>query len=367
MKEFRKDIKGRGASSNTPNRFERLRTADEPYEGEEFAATDPDVPEKPLLRTEFLRDSSRTIVAENDSPDIGFRYSINPYRGCEHGCVYCYARPTHEYLGFSAGLDFESKILVKEDAPRLLRAKLMSRAWKGDLIVMSGNTDCYQPKERELKLTRSCLEVLLEFRNPVSLITKNALITRDIDLLAPLAELRAASVCLSITSLDNDLCAVLEPRTSRPAARLRAIEELARAGIPVSVNVAPVIPGLNDHEMPAILKAARSAGALSAGYTPVRLPLAVAPLFEEWLEKHRPLRKNKVLANIRDLRGGGGRVNDPQFGSRMRGQGAIAANLRRMFEIYTRKEGLNLAENKVQLTSEHFRRPAPNDAQLSLF
>lgn len=356
MRDFRNNIKGRGASSNTVNRFERNHIELEPYDGEEFEEA-----QKPLLRTQFFKDSSRTIVAENNSPDIPFTYSINPYRGCEHGCAYCYARPTHEYLGMSAGLDFESKIFVKEDAAKLLHDKLMSRSWKGEQITISGNTDCYQPIERELKLTRQCLEVLAKFSNPCSLITKNALVCRDIDILRSLAEKRAAWVTLSVTTLDDDLCAALEPRTSRPRSRLKAIETLAKAGIPVSVNVAPCIPGLTDHEMPEILKAASEAGARGAGFVPIRLPLAVTPLFEEWLEVHRPLRKEKVLANIRDMRGG--KLNDGNFGSRMRGSGAIAQNMRQMFDIYCRKYGLNKGQ-RWELDSSHFSRPGD---QLDLF
>jgi len=353
MDEFRKNTKGRGATGNTLNRFDRLHMQPEPYDGEEFEE------HKPLLRTEFLRDSSRSIVTENNSPDIPFRYSVNAYRGCEHGCAYCYARPTHEYLGHSAGLDFESKIYVKEEAPRLLREKLMSRSWVGEHITFSGNTDCYQPIERQLKLTRQCLEVMVHFKNPAAMITKNALITRDIDLLAQLAEINAVMVFISVTTLDDDLCAVLEPRTSRPAARLRAIGELAAAGIPTGVNVAPCIPGLTDHEMPAILRAAHQAGAKFAGYTPVRLPLAVTPLFTAWLEEHRPLRKEKVLENIRNMRDG--KLNEASFGSRMRGTGAIAENMRQMFKITTRKLGLNQYE--FELDSSHFCRPGD---QLSL-
>jgi DNA repair photolyase len=357
MKEFRKNITGRGTTLNTVNRFDSQKIVMEPYDGEEFEEG-----ERPLLRTEFLKDSSKSIVAENDSPDIPFRYSINPYRGCEHGCAYCYARPTHEYLGHSAGLDFESKIYVKQEAPKLLREKFMSRSWKGEQITISGNTDCYQPVERRFKLTRACLEVMAEFRNPVSMITKNALVTRDIDVLSEMAAWNGAYVFISITTLDNDLCGDLEPRTSRPQARLKAVEELAKAGIPVGVNVAPVIPGLNDHEMPLILKAAREHGAVSAGYTPVRLPLAVAPLFEAWLEEKRPLRKDKVMQNIRDMRGG--KNNDANFGTRMKGQGAIAENLRQMYRISVRKLGLN--QKKIELDSSLFRRPGDQLDLLSL-
>lgn len=347
MKDFRKNTKGRGATGNTLNRFEELHVRPEAYEGEEYED------EKPLLRTEIIKDSSRSIVTENSSPDIPFRYSVNPYRGCEHGCAYCYARPTHEYLGYSAGLDFESKIFVKEEAPALLREKLMSRSWTGEQITFSGNTDCYQPLERQYRLTRGCLEVMAQFKNPVSMITKNALVTRDLDLLAELAQIGAAQVFISVTTLDDELCAVLEPRTSRPRARLRAISELAAAGVPVGVNVAPCIPGLTDHEMPAILKAAREAGAEFAGYTLLRLPLTVAPIFEAWLEEHRPLRKEKVLEHIRSIRGG--KLNESQFGSRMRGQGAFAENVRQMFRFTVKKLGLN--EKRFELNSSNFCRP----------
>lgn len=357
MKEFRKNITGRGTTLNTVNRFESQKIVMEPYDGEEFEEG-----EKPLLRTEFLKDSSKSIIAENNSPDIPFTYSINPYRGCEHGCAYCYARPTHEYLGHSAGLDFESKIYVKQDAAKLLREKFMSRSWKGEQITISGNTDCYQPIERRMKLTRACLEVMAEFRNPVSMITKNALVTRDIDILGEMAKWNGTYVYISITTLDNELCGDLEPRTSRPAARLKAIEELAKAGVPVGVNVAPVIPGLNDHELTLIMKAARDAGAISAGYVPVRLPLAVSPLFEAWLEHHRPLRKEKVMGNIRDMRDG--KNNDSNFGTRMKGKGAIAENLRQMYQISLRKFGLN--QKKIELDSSLFRRPGDQLDLLSL-
>ncbi len=341
-------IKGRGTSTNPFNRFDKHQV--------KLDDSEPAV----APRTEILRDISRSIVAENDSPDIGFRYSINPYRGCEHGCAYCYARPTHEYLGFSAGLDFETKILVKENAPQLLREKLMSRSWKPELIVISGNTDCYQPLERKFRLTRGLLEVLLEFRNPAGLITKNHLITRDLDLLSEMAALNIVSTTISITSLDNDLIAALEPRTSRPAARLEAVAALAQAGVPVHVNVAPVIPGLNDHEIPKILKAAAEAGAKTAAFTPVRLPLAVLPIFTDWLETHRPLRKDKVLNAIRDVRRG--KLNDSNFGTRMRGAGPVYDQISQLFKIHCAKLGLN--KEKSNLTTEHFRRPSD---QLSFF
>jgi DNA repair photolyase len=346
-------IKGRGAGENPANRFEKLN-----YKPD---VVDPAPEEESVApKTEFFKDFSKSILAENSSPDIGFRYSINPYRGCEHGCAYCYARPTHEYLGLSAGLDFESKIFVKENAPELLREKLLSKSWRPEPIMMSGNTDCYQPAERRFRFTRRCLEILAEFRNPVSMITKNQLVTRDIDVLKELNKYNAVLVFLSITTLDRELAAVLEPRTSRPEARLNAVAQLSEAGIPVGVNAAPMIPGLNDHEMPKILKAAAEAGARVAGYTPVRLPLTVLPVFTAWLEAHRPLRKEKVLNHIRDLRGG--KLNDAEFGSRMRGQGPIAEQLRQMFHLSCTRYRLNV--ERIHLSTEHFRRAGP---QLDFF
>ncbi|WP_374033660.1 PA0069 family radical SAM protein [Bdellovibrio bacteriovorus] len=347
-REFRKDIKGRGASSNFSNRYDSLT-----YEATEEDFDNYQDEEKPLLRTEILKDTSRTIISQNKSPDIGFTYSINSYRGCEHGCSYCYARPSHEYLGHSPGLDFESKIYVKEEGPKLLREALMKPSWKGDVIMMSGITDCYQPLERKMQLTRGCLQVLAEFKNPASLITKNALITRDLDIFTEMAKYDGILIYISVTSLNADLAAKLEPRTSRPEARLKAIETLAAVGIPVGVNVAPCIPGLTDHEMPMILKRAKDAGAKFAGYTPLRLPSTVLPIFSEWLQVHEPLKKDKVLNAVKDIRGG--RLNDPNFGSRMRGEGARADHLEQMFEIYCRKWGLNKEE--FHLSSESFKRP----------
>ena len=268
-----------------------------------------------------------------------FESSVNPYRGCEHGCIYCYARPTHEFLGFSAGLDFESRIMVKEDAPELLAKELSSPRWKPQTLVMSGVTDPYQPVERRLQITRRCLEVLARFRNPVAIITKNQLVTRDLDLLGELAEHQAAAVNISVTSLDPKLQRVLEPRTSTPRARLEAIAQLRKAGVPVGVMVAPIIPGLTDHEAPAILQACAEAGAQFAGYIVVRLPYAVAPLFERWLEEHFPDRKEKVLGRIRHLRGGE-RLNDPRFKSRMRGEGIFAEQIRALFEAGCKRAGI---------------------------
>jgi DNA repair photolyase len=339
-------IKGRGASWNPPNRFEKLAYV-----------PDDDLPveEQPSPQTIFLRDPVRTIIAHNESPDVGFETSINPYRGCEHGCIYCYARPTHEYLGFSAGIDFETRIVVKEDAAELLREELMSLRWTPKLIAISGVTDPYQPIERKLQLTRRCLAVLAEFRNPVAIITKNHLVTRDIDILRELAQHNAAAVSVSITTLDEKLARVMEPRTSTPQLRLNAIEQLAAAGIPAGVMVAPVVPAITDHEMPAILKAARDAGARSAGFVILRLPWAVAPLFERWLEEQFPDRKEKVLNRIRDLRGG--KMYDSRWGKRARGEGIFAEQIDALFDVTCRKLGLN--EDSRGLSADAFRRPSP--------
>jgi len=344
--------RGRGTGLNPTGRFEELKRGS--ADGEHF-----DDPDPPNLRTTFFTDSARSIVTRNESPDVGFDYGINPYRGCEHGCVYCYARPTHEYLGLSAGEDFESKIFVKTKAPELLRERLMSRSWEPRLIVSSGNTDCYQPAERSFRLTRACLEVLAEFRNPVFVITKNHLVTRDIDVLAPMAADRAAMVMISVTSLDDELCASMEPRTSRPAYRLDAIRRLAQAGIPVAVNVAPLIAGLTDEEMPRILQACAEAGARYASFTPLRLPFGVKDLFEDWIRRFRPDRADKVLRRIRELRGG--KLNDADFGSRMRGQGVFAEQIRALFHVARRKAGLE--SEFPTLSTAAFRRPT---SQLSL-
>jgi DNA repair photolyase len=346
----------RGALENPANRFEKIHL--EP-DADWNPADDADGGPGP--RTQFFKDHSQTVISRNDSPDVGFQASLNPYRGCEHGCIYCYARPTHEYLGFSAGLDFESKIMVKEDAPELLRQELSSPKWQPQVIFMSGVTDCYQPVERKLKLTRRCLEVLAEFRNPVFIVTKNRLVTRDIDLLAELARHQAMSVWLSITTLDSELRKVMEPRTSPPKARLAAIRELASAGIPVGVNVAPIIPGLTDHETPAILKAAAEAGATSAGYTVVRLPYGVAPLFEKWLETHFPDRKDAVLNRLRAMRGG--KLYDAQWGKRFSGEGIFAEQISQMFKVARRKA--RIPSDGTELSTAAFRRAG--GTQLSLF
>jgi DNA repair photolyase len=347
-------VHGRAATGNPANRFEKLHVEFEPHD---LASLDEN---RPARRTDFFRDASKTIIARNNSPDVGFETSVNPYRGCEHGCIYCYARPTHEYLGFSAGLDFESKIMVKEDAPELLEAELSSPKWKPQVVVMSGVTDPYQPVERKLKLTRRCLEVLARFRNPVAIITKNHLVTRDADILRELAANDAAAVNISVTSLDPKLQRVLEPRTSAPGSRLDAIAHLHAEGIPVGVMVAPIIPGLTDHEVPAILKACARAGAQFAGYTVVRLPWAVAPLFERWLDEHFPDRKEKILGRIRNLRGGE-KLNQSQWYSRMTGDGIFAEQISSLFQVCCRRAGIGA---RPRLSTAAFRRP---QEQLSLF
>jgi DNA repair photolyase len=348
----RAPIPTRGAAANPPNRFEEIHLErDENWNPEE----------DPLPRTQFLKDHSRTIITTNDSPDVGFEASINPYRGCEHGCIYCYARPTHEYLGFSSGLDFETRIMVKEDAPKLLREELSSPKWVPKFLAMSGVTDPYQPIERRLKITRGCLEVLAEFRNPVGIITKNQLVTRDIDLLRELARFNAAAVFVSVTTLDTNLRKILEPRTSPPAARLATISTLSQAGIPVGVLMAPLIPGLTDHEIPQVVEAAVKAGAKRAGYVTLRLPYAVAPLFEQWLEQHYPDRKDKVLNRLREMRGG--KLYDAKWGKRMRGEGIFADQIENLFDVACRKAGLGA--NELNLSTAAFRRPGGE--QLNLF
>ncbi len=353
---LRRPPNGRGASINPVGRFESI----------EYVA-DPDVdspPEETVAQaTRFFRDPSRSIIASNDSPDVAFDRSVNPYRGCEHGCIYCYARPTHEYLGYSAGLDFETKIMVKEEAATLLRNELMAKSWTPQLIGLSGVTDCYQPVEKTMKLTRGCLEVLAEFRNPCFIVTKNHLVTRDVDLLAELARWRCVSVQISVTTLDDELARAMEPRASAPHRRLDAIAELAAAGVPVGVLTAPIIPGLNDHEIPSILAEAAKRGASHSSFTVLRLPLAVKDLFIHWLGEAVPDRKAKVLNRIREMRDG--TLNNTKFGERMKATGIFAEQIRSLYEISCRREGLT--RGWPELTTEHFRRPEAPRAQLSLF
>ncbi|PYJ17388.1 MAG: radical SAM protein [Verrucomicrobia bacterium] len=359
-------IRGRGASWSPANRFEKLHVdlsdvdvvqadlEDEPPLNGDDVSKD-----RPRRETQFFRDGTKTIITHNNSPDVGFETSLNPYRGCEHGCIYCYARPTHEYLGFSAGLDFESKIMVKTNAPELLRMELESPRWEPQTLVMSGVTDPYQPVEKKLRITRGCLEVLAKFRNPVAIITKNRLVTRDIDLLRELAGCNAVAVNISVTSLDPKLQRVLEPRTSSPEARLDTIRQLRATGIPAGVMVAPIIPGLTDHEVPKILEACAEAGAQFAGYTIVRLPWAVAPLFEHWLDEHFPGRKEKVLGRIGHLRGN--RLNNSQWRTRMTGEGIFAEQIASLFEVGCRRAGIGA---RPRLSTAAFRRMRE---QLTLF
>jgi len=344
-------FRGRGVPDNPANRFASTS-------GERFEDYDPS--EDPAPRTQFIPDASATLINYNDSPDIPFDASINVYRGCEHGCAYCYARPTHEYLGFSPGLDFETKIVVKYQAPGMLRREFSSPKWKPQTIAMSGVTDCYQPAERRLQLTRRCLEVFAEFRNPVGIVTKNYLVTRDLDLLAELARYNCAAVYVSVTTLDADLTPKLEPRAALPKLRLEAIRKLREAGVPVGVMAAPMIPGLTDHELPKIIEAAAGAGAQYAGLVPLRLPFAVRDLFADWLARHFPDRKEKVLNRVRSLRGG--RLNDARFGSRMTGEGIWAEQLRQLFEVSLRRHGLS--ERGHALSTANFRRPGGEQMKL---
>lgn len=350
----------RGSSLHPPNRFERIHVEDdfEQLEGEESH----DCVNK-KLPTAYYTNDSQTIVTENNSPDLSFRYSVNPYLGCSHGCSYCYARPYHEYLGMNAGLDFETKIVVKPKAAELLRKFLCDPKWRAELIVFSGVTDCYQPAERKFELTRQCLQVAAEANQPVGIITKNALVTRDLDLLAPMAQKRLVSVAVSITTLDQHLAREMEPRTSTPAARLRAIEQLTSAGIPTKVMAAPIIPGLNDCEIPDILAAAKNAGAISASFTILRLPLTVEPVFLEWLERVYPEKKDRVISRIRSTREN--ELNDSTFGNRMKGKGAIAEQIRAMFRLFAKKHGLN--RRLPAVNCDLFRPPTSPAGQLRLF
>lgn len=342
-----------GSEINPVNRFERIRTDLDPQL--EGPASN--------RKIEYLDDDSKTIVAQNNSPDVPFNFSINPYRGCIHGCSYCYARPTHEYLGLNAGLDFETKIVVKRNAAELFRNFLARKSWQPEPISFSGVTDCYQPAERHFQLTRQCLQVALDSRQPVGIVTKNALIERDLDLLAEMASMNLVHAFLSVTTLESSLAREMEPRTSIPAARLRAIESLADRGIPVGVMVAPIIPGLNDNEIPAILQAAKDAGAMTAGNIMLRLPLNVAPVFQEWLERCQPLKAERILARVRQTRDG--QINSSQFGQRMTGSGEIADQIQSMVKVFKRK--LKMDRPLPDYDCSQFRRPEPASAQQWLF
>jgi DNA repair photolyase len=338
--------RGRGAAFDPPNRFLSLAVLPDPEEAAGAAGS---------RRTRVLDDPARSILTRNTSPDVGFDWSLNPYRGCEHGCAYCYARPTHEYLGLSAGLDFESVILARRQAPRLLERALASPRWEPVSLVMSGVTDPYQPAERRLEITRGCLEVLARTRHPVAVITKHRLVTRDADLLGALAWAGAAHVTLSITTLDRTLQRALEPRASPPEHRLEAIRILASEGVPVAVNVAPVIPGLTEHEIPSILDAAARAGASAAGMVLLRLPGAVRPIFLEWLQTHLPHRAERVVARLRDAHGG--RLYDATPGHRMRGSGVHAQQIQELFRVAALRAGLR--RRTLDLSTAAFRRPPP--------
>jgi DNA repair photolyase len=354
MKGNQSEPPKRGSLEHLPNRFATTHRAADPD------VCDLDPAEEPLPRTQFIPDDSQSLISENQSPDVGFTHSINPYRGCEHGCAYCYARPYHEYLGFDAGLDFESKIVFKPAAAAILRRELSSPRWKPTGLALSGVTDCYQPVERRLRITRACLEVLAEFRHPAGIVTKNTLVVRDADLLGELARFNASRVWISLTTLDPDLRAIMEPRTSPIAARLKAITALRSAGVPVGVLFAPVIPAINDAEAPAVLAAAAAAGAQYAGKVVLRLPLAVAPVFEAWLDRHFPARKEKVLAQLREYRGG--RKNDARFGSRMTGEGPSADRLSQWFDVARRRAGLG--DDPPPLSTAAFRVTQPGQAEL---
>lgn len=349
------DVHGRGTSLNPVNRFDQI-IIEADLESDE--AQDPS---EKRIATQYFRDVSKTIITTNDSPDVPFEASINIYRGCEHGCIYCFARPTHEYFGLSLGLDFETKIFVKEDAPTLLRKELAKKNWQPKVLTMSAVTDCYQPVERKFQITRRCLEVLEDFRNPVAIITKNQLVARDIDIFKKMNDYHGIFVNVSLTTLDMNLWRRMEPRTSNPSLRLKAISQLSEAGIPVGVLVAPIIPGLTDHEIPALLKEAVKAGAQSAGYVVLRLPYAVKELFEDWLIKHFPDRKDKILNRIRALRGG--KLYDSKFGERMSGTGIFADQIHDLFVMGCRKA--KMPDRRSHLSTAAFRNA--DEKQFMLF
>jgi DNA repair photolyase len=351
--------KGRGAVSSLPHRFESVeRTADR-----ESLRSDEDDLELPPLATAVTLETARSIITRNESPDIGFDRSINPYRGCEHGCIYCYARPTHSYLNLSPGLDFETKLIAKSNAAELLVRELAAPGYSPELIMVGVNTDAYQPIERELKITRAILEVLGAARHPFGLVTKSALVERDIDLIAAMAASNLASVSISVTSLDPKLSRILEPRAASPQRRLRTVRTLADAGVPVRVNLAPVIPFINEPEIESIVDAAAAAGAKNAHYTVVRLPWEVSPLFEEWLQAHFPDRARRVMNRIREMRGG--RNYDARFGRRMTGEGTWAQLIAQRFRRASALHGFS--DGWPALRKDLFIRPRPATPQIDLF
>jgi DNA repair photolyase len=348
--------RGRGARSNPAHRFthEARNFLDDGWES---------LAELPPLKTEIFTETPKSIISRNDSPDISFDRSINPYRGCEHGCTYCYARPAHAYMGLSPGLDFESKLFIKPNAAALLREELTATNYTPRTIALGANTDPYQPIEKQYRISRGVLEVLSEFKHPVGIVTKNAMVTRDIDLLEPMAKLGLVKVALSITTLDGKLARAMEPRASTPAKRLAAIEALAKAGIATVVMLGPIIPGLNDHEIENILKAARMAGATEAGYTMLRLPHEVKGIFKDWLEKQYPDRYGKVMSQVKNVRGG--RESSAQFGERMTGSGPVAWTIGRRFQLASQRLGLNAS--RVKLRTDLFERPPQAGEQMALF
>ena len=366
--------KGRGAISNPAGRFERetREAVDDGWAHNATRVTDANAGQDrdddesddvlPPLATTVSIDSTRTIIARNDSPDVPFDRSINPYRGCEHGCVYCYARPSHAYFGLSSGLDFETRLFAKPDAARLLDAELRRPGYRVSPIALGTNTDPYQPIERELKITRQILETLQRFGHPFTIVTKSALVARDLDILAPMAARNLCRVFVSVTTLDREIARTLEPRAATPQRRLGAIGALSAAGVPTGVMAAPMIPALNDTELEAILAAAAAAGARSAGYTVLRLPHEIKDLFVEWLQTHAPLKANHVLSLVRETRGG--RLNDPQFGSRMRGTGRYAELIAARFRLACKRLGLN--KNDWRLDVGQFCPPPKDGEQLRL-
>ena len=348
--------RGRGAHINPPGRFE---TFAEIYEDDGWDS----LADIPKLRTEIFTENPKTIITRNQSPDISFDRSINPYRGCEHGCVYCYARPAHAYMGLSPGLDFESKLFIKPNAAALLREELTAPKYVPSTIALGANTDPYQPIERTYRITRGVVEVLAEFNHPFGIVTKSASVTRDLDLLKPLAEKELVKVALSVTTLDPKLARAMEPRASTITKRLAAIEMLAKAGVRTVVMMGPIIPGLNDHEIENILKAARNAGAAEAGYTMLRLPFEVKDIFKDWLLKEFPDRAAKVMSHIKEVRGG--KESDPNFGTRMTGTGPMAWMIGRRFQMSTQRLGLNT--HRLKLRTDLFKRPLRQGEQMALF
>jgi DNA repair photolyase len=355
--------KGRGAGINPEGRFEKVaREAFDDGWGQPEGASANDDP--PQLKTHVTVEYAKSIISRNDSPDIPFTQSINPYRGCEHGCIYCYARPSHAYLNLSPGIDFETRLFAKVNAPELLRQELAKPSYQCEVISLGANTDPYQPIEREYKITRGILEVLSECEHPVGIVTKNAMIERDIDILAPMAQKNLVNVYISLNNLDHELARRLEPRCAAPARRLEAMRRLSAAGIPVGVLVAPVIPFLTDHQIEPVLEAANAAGARSAGYVLMRLPYEVKDLFRDWLETHYPLKAKHVMSRVHQMRDG--RDNDPDFGSRMRGNGALADLLRQRFDIACERFGFNSGRRHRLLDTALFHRPRLS-GQLPLF